>query len=134
MANQIKCPSCHLFLLGHPAKGCLDAWIAEYIMKWERIEDIEQTDALLSKAKSRRSSKLIGPKQQSEDPYFSTDIVAAWTIVELLRLSPGCRWHIYSSEGEWVVQISQNQKELETRAHTVMLGVCYTALQWVINN
>jgi hypothetical protein len=104
-------------------------------MGWERIADPEQTNLSSSKASIRRFSKLIGPELQNEIPSYSRDIASAWQVVELLHLNPECKWYIYNGGREWVVQFSQNQgKEFEARSHTVMLGICYVALQSVIGS
>jgi hypothetical protein len=42
---------------------------------------------------------------------------------------------IDNGQGEWVVKYGQNEREeLEVRAHTVMLGICYVALQSVMRD
>jgi hypothetical protein len=77
--------------------------------------------------------QLIGSQFQSDIPDYSNDIASAWQIVELLRLKPECQWQINNGQGEWVVKYRQNEREeLEVRAHTVMLGICYVALQSVM--
>lgn len=98
----MNCLVCGVSIDKHPANGCLDAWIAEKVMggKWVRWHDTNYSD--LSTEDGWVHATIILPKDFDflcppdyvEDtgecprtrfgwiPEYSTDIAAAWEIVE----------------------------------------------------
>jgi hypothetical protein len=133
MQEQIKCPRCRIYLLAHPANRCLDNWIAEYVMGWESMPDEENFLENLPKNARLQTKKLRGPQWERQIPNYSRDVAATWQIIELLRLN-NCRWQISNKDSEWIVCYrSVGENKFEARAHTVMLAICYVALQAVIH-
>lgn len=98
-------------VLAEPPGKRLDSWIAEKVMGW--------------------SWGIIGDLI----PAYSTDIAAAWEVVEKMFEYGGCEIGCYGSKsgGKWfeVVVITTNG-EVKVTAHTAHEAICKAALLAVL--
>jgi len=74
----MECPYCGTTLEEHEATECFDAWVAEVVLGWERIEFEDRPEKYLY---------LVGPYVYSVSPSSclgrfspSTDLVAAYLV------------------------------------------------------
>ena len=126
----MNCPHCNVHIDEHPASRCLDAWVAEAVMKLDRVR-IDGTDgeAIFKRAPSTTSWGFV--------PIFSTDISAAWQVVEKLAkqwpdLSIGSGWN-KEGDGKWSVGwgFDGHGWEWTEPCETAPLAICRAAIKAV---
>ena len=135
MNNKLNCPECGVEIDEHDAGRCLDAWVAEKIMDdnphW--LGDGIEVNIL-----------SIG-ESGDEVLHYSTNIAAAWQVVEKMRDSGLCPT-VYWDDGDdipdctgWQVCMAHyGNTEDEFRlydgwASTAPLAICRAAIKAVSN-
>lgn len=124
-----------------PAGREMDALVAEKVMAWTSVRTGKKYDA--SDFDDLYGQSLGGFDWRCPVPGYSTDIAAAWKVVEYLRKRKepyGAQLdHIEErnqSEGIWVVQFCAKYNEAWWHAHayadTVPLAICRAALKAVL--
>ena len=89
----MNCPVCNTDIDNHPANRCLDAWVAEKVMGWDL--DKVAREEFISYRRHNTGIGMTGQEEynekQSRDrmlmltiPYYSTDITAAWKVIDRL--------------------------------------------------
>ena len=126
----MKCPTCGIPILEHPANRCLDTWVAEKVMR-------DNTDRFIWKRYGKpdciQSEEYGGPQE------YSTDIAAAWQVVEKIKNTPYLYPQLRYSHS-WVFGIWRNNPNTnkdygwlaEVYADTAPLAICRAALLAVI--
>ena len=79
----MNCPTCNTHVLEHPASRCLDSWIAEEVMGWQRVP-ASVSDRDQWKDEKGRCCYTWNPCA-FECLHFSASIAAAWLMVERMR-------------------------------------------------
>ena len=127
---MLTCPVCGLKILEHPANRCLDALVAEKVMGWRRDTYYIQVGT----TKSETREGLFGPagiRFVDQYPEYTTDIAAAWDVVDKLNLLTnhvliGCDedklWQIFDLKYGELVQASILDAE------TAPLAICRAGL------
>lgn len=116
----MNCPHCGTHIDEHEATPCFNAWVAEDVMGWLKTDQrrIDHQNWL-----EYPQEWYLKPNGDIENvtniPEYSTDIAAAWEVVEKLRsrqmpiVLHGDEWH---SGGDWQVTI------YNLREHMGVLG------------
>ena len=103
-----KCPECGIEIDDHPAGRCLDTWVAEVVMGWE-IHYIEHNSGLVS---SGEYCWLLPDGGMQAEPYvfpYSSDIDAAWEVVEHLTNNGYCPAILFDDNGHWAMSTDGSQ-------------------------
>lgn len=120
----MNCPHCNVHIDEHPASRCLDAWVARGVMDWMLVITHDDVDWVCADSEGQR--RLI--------PAYSTDIAAAWEVVE--KLSQYCYVDIgvdvsgaqvqidVNDNGEWQLAFVES-----TRADTAPLAISRAAIK-----
>ena len=82
MMDKLHCPECGIEIDEHPAGRCLDAWVAITIMNWKYAPKTDPKIKLW--LYWRRPDGML----KYEPPEYSTDIAAAWEVVEKITEPP----------------------------------------------
>ena len=140
------CPTCGISVLEHPANRCLDSWVAEKVMRWERIKYFgcaPITDSWVGFWDGEWFRWIERPQSDDDEiskPWSpSTDIAAAWEVVEklkalgfsILRLSTGDilgDWWQFHCADAYREITRKGDKDFFANAETPALAVCRTAL------
>lgn len=122
----MNCPTCGLDIGEHPASRCLDAWIAKMLFGWDG---------------QRKSLKQLWPVKRAV-PYYSTDMAAAWGIVETFR----CGWRGHAAAcidikiSDWVNHpdcqvtiFAPDIVDVKAEAYSPCLAICRAALRVAYN-
>lgn len=117
----------------------IDALVAELVMGWTKVRKASTWESA-AMIYSGTFVYTIGvtPDQKTNDviPYHSTDIAAAWQVVEKMRLVGVSMWIGPHLDNEWAVQIkpSINNYHEFVRADTAPLAICRAALLAVMES
>ena len=115
----------------------LDAIVAEKVMGWEKFLIDQSAPYYSDEDKKRGYFWMIGTVSvgctnndgSPKCPRYSTNIAAAWEVVEKLR---GV-WDIRSMSTTWVVrlsiQVGTSDKRVGAEAETVQHAICLAALK-----
>jgi hypothetical protein len=109
----------------------LDALVAEKVMGWTNLFPVD-THAILG---SRTGINARGNRHQL--PSYSTDIAAAWAVVEKLMMQDiwiaMCPYSFHAQPVGWFVEyfIDKDKKGGEIEAATAPLAICLAALKAV---
>jgi hypothetical protein len=127
----------------------LDAIVAEKVMGWERSHDMppfahlwfapRDTESAMAKAQGAvyKSSGAGGTRPAFPVPRYSTDIAAAWLVVDRIRPTDDTRYGvtIESAVAGWYCTIEDADVEWDDPAHTSVaygetlpLAICRAAL------
>jgi len=110
-----RCPHCDTPIDEHPANRCLDAWVAEAVMGLTYVFfDVE----LLERASQGRMAA-----------YYSTDIAAAWQIIEKLRKQDMYYKLGFNGDGLPYYIEAGFYEETLARADTAPLAICIAAIK-----
>ena len=107
--SKLNCPHCNTHIDEHPASRCLDAWVAEAVM------GLVQCQAKFHDENPQCYATKDAPEYGSILKEYSTDIAAAWEVVEKLRIrqSPielhGDEWH---DGGDWQATFYNIRKQM----------------------
>lgn len=102
---MLNCPHCNTHIDEHPASRCLDAWVEQAVIDRQLRIKTEEWGLV---------------------PRYSTDIAAAWEVVEKFR---DYDWKLYShGEGETMV-IYKDGTHYEGDASTAPLAICRAAIK-----
>lgn len=118
-----------------PAGRELDAFVAEKVMGWKYVDHNEAYDLPISGVAFGKGSP--DGLSRCPVPYYSTDIAAAWEVVEKLR-KDGFAFDSYSSGSEeaehpWTDAIfMKDNNECLVRAETMPLAICRAASMAVL--
>jgi Phage ABA sandwich domain len=123
---------------GVAAGRALDALVAERVMGWTDIRNdhyVLLDPAGVWMGRAPQSQPWDSPQDKDRGislvPHYSTDIAAAWLLVECLR-DEGWLLSITPDEpgGGWAVQYKPKERNLHgwERADTVPLAICRAAL------
>jgi len=137
---MIICPTCGIKIIEHPANRCMDALIAKKVMGWNKIV-IGGVGWFVKESPLGMSYQYM---TQSGDFEPSTDITAAWQVVERIVRPPdedcwtGPTMQINAettkSKGEYQVvfehldSIDLFPSSVEATAETAPLAICRAAL------
>lgn len=115
--------SCGVAISKHPAMHCLDAMIAERVMKWVSLPSYNYWMTLYPGGTFDLHNLIM-----SWSP--SSDIAAAWQIVEKLELSYCVRLRSVrdKSTNKWYCGMDTKQETFEAWAETAPLAIVRTAL------
>jgi hypothetical protein len=80
-------------ILAEPAGARLDSWVAEFVMGWEARLSIEDDSRDRWVKKLPPGSEYMEEFTESLDWSPSTDLAAAWTVVEKIRDTPDPQYH-----------------------------------------
>lgn len=120
----------------------IDALVAKHVMGWPPASCHaywHDPDASLTgepKGRTLSWSEPTASGQELELPHYSTDISAAWEVVEWLR----ARDFIFevsfrTSSDVWEVQIWEQDGDIEvTRVDTAPIAICLAALKTVMHD
>ena len=132
MMDKLHCPECGIEIDEHPAGRCLDAWVAITIMNWKYAPKTDPKIKLW--LYWRRPDGML----KYEPPEYSTDIAAAWEVVEKMQ-KPNWAWHIESfyADGElrwWVLFWGDDEEgnifdDGKGDAKTISLAICRAAIK-----
>jgi len=143
------CPTCGISVLEHPANRCLDSWVAEKVMRWERIKYFgcaPITDSWVGFWDGEWFRWIERPQPDDEEAYKlwspSTDLANAWEVVEKL----GYNWTLtrdvgkcgndYETVGDMTYRFIYAAPGMPMEgivAETPMLAVCRAALLAMID-
>jgi hypothetical protein len=110
----------NLWILQMPPSNDLDAFVAEFVMgctlSWS--EDLNR--GFHCACKSQEHEELDDDGMTSWLKEYSTDIGAAWEVVE--KLSTKYTFEIHSNGDPWIAAFSQFTANGETAAHAICLA------------
>lgn len=153
----MNCPTCGLDIDEHPANRCLDAWVAGAVfkrqVKYVPPEELPPAGKIDGVPILRRHGVWLlddyDPEQDgitvslwdvpaSHVSHYSTDIVAAWKIVETLR----CGWRGHAAAcidikiSDWVSRpdcqvtiFAPDIVDVKAEAYSPCLAICRAALK-----
>lgn len=148
--SDIKCPTCGIALLEHPANRCLDAWVATAVMGWEKFEvgyfgsDSSPRQNELEEWMDKNEIESVGDYFIDVDKDFwieeekwkpSSDISAAWEVVEKME---GDWWKMEFLTGIHAAMFEKpnmkcaDQTYHEATADTMSLAICRASLLAVL--
>ena len=121
-----------------PAGRRLDAWIAEQVMGWKQVV-VRQENPGVPDLPFQYGPHTQGQRPSEDHPYsvvphYSTDIAAAWEIVEKLRhdrfpfVSVGIDWYGKTWEARFGVNQHGNSLGYAQGCETAPLAICRAAL------
>ena len=127
--DKLHCPECEVHIDEHPKGKCLDAWVAEKVMGWERHSNMWM----------RRVDK--GPLRLVPSAYISewepsTPTAATWEVVE--KMQTICRIDVenyktggYSKDNIVVCVYSVDFPKIRIVASSAPLAICRSAIKAV---
>ena len=123
-----KCPECGIEIDDHPAGRCLDRWI---------VEQVFGLDRMLARHNLRDGEIYYHwgyPIGHGIAPFYSSDIAAAWDVVEKIGHTVeifNCVWKISPT---WVCKITEyNHRFIRgySNSSTAPLAICRAAIKAV---
>ena len=98
-----KCPECGIEIDDHPAGRCLDRWI---------VEQVFGLDRMLARHNLRDGEIYYHwgyPIGHGIAPFYSSDIAAAWDVVEHLTNNGYCPAILFDDNGHWAMSTDGSQ-------------------------
>ena len=95
--TKLHCPTCGVEIDEHEATTCLDAWVAERVMGWEKCNNwwMRPVDGEICRLVTAAHSGSWNPSQ---------DIAAAWVLVEKVADLHGCQFSIERVGRPWEIK------------------------------
>ena len=133
-----KCPECGIEIDDHPAGRCLDTWVVEVVMGWKlHNSHYPELSTWIDEAgKVLKYFKTWNP---------SSDIDAAWKVVEHLTNNGYCPAILFDDNGHWAmstdgsqsVPMSSDTEDISTMffvkknewANSAPLAICRAAIK-----
>lgn len=115
------CPHCGVGIGEHEATRCLDQWVCAVVFehKMETVDGYSVYHAIADK-------RFFGSSVRWEPlPRYSTDISAAWEVLEWLR-DKDCDVALCSAGATWLVE--SNVLDVTVRSESAPLAICRAAV------
>jgi hypothetical protein len=140
MANPL-CPTCGVAASEHPAGRCMDAWVAEAIFGLVpcQAECHHKSDGIYIPGPCHAFPE--SPDQGGETACYSTDIAAAWQVLNQVLLNGGKDWvaflrygtcYLWKAPASCEIVCQPDALVYAPKAHTTAsdmpLAICVAAL------
>jgi len=123
MSDEPKCPTCGVGIDSHEATHCLDIWVGDAVLKWERVHTVVKTSKEFGELDAIPTSRLK-PSQSDDD---------ARVVIE--DKFDGFRWfHPRNGAEMGSVSLFNSYGYKTTESYgfgkTLALAVCRAAIRW----
>ena len=129
--NNLYCPECGVHVDEHEANACFDNWIALGPMGWERMSEYSYSPTWLDREDASFPTGKIYTWEPTSYPMFrpSTDIAAAWQVVEKMRKNGWAYEISLSDSGEEVCIWKNPLIDFSGYGEGIYLAICRAAIK-----